>query len=117
MNYIARFARRTITHLLPRLARDVRCSGCGQPRTDQNSLVSGPGVYLCESCFRDVAEKIVPRTPPTDGTRCHFCRQVRAANDVGRAGSVTVCADCLGLMQSIFGEGRHRRAGDRGERS
>jgi ribosomal protein S14 len=102
MNYIARLARQTITHLLPLSARSARCSGCGHLQSPEIPIVSGPGVYLCRSCFRDVAGKLTPKRPPTDGTRCHFCRQFHAPTQVGRAGLVAICANCLGLMDVMF---------------
>jgi len=40
--------------------------------------------------------------PVVDGVRCRFCRSLRATTDVTRAGDVTVCADCLGLMETIL---------------
>ena len=102
MNYIARMARRTVTHLLPRSAREARCTGCGEVRDATNPIVSGPGVYLCHRCFRDVAARIKPKRPRRDAVRCHFCRQFRAPTQVGRAGAVVVCADCLGMMELVF---------------
>jgi hypothetical protein len=102
MNYIARMGRHAITRLLPRSAREVRCSGCGEPRDASNPIISGPGVYLCHRCFRAIAASIAPRRPPADGVRCHFCRQFRASDEVGRSGGVNVCADCLGTMGLVF---------------
>ena len=102
MNYIARLARRTITHLLPRSAREVRCSGCGQLHDASRRTISGPGVYLCQDCFRNLTETLAPKRPPANATRCHFCRQFKAPAEVARAGSVAVCAECLGAMEMIF---------------
>jgi hypothetical protein len=65
-------------------------------------MVSGPGVYLCHRCFRALAANVEPRRPPVDAVRCHFCRQFRAPGEVGHAGGVTVCADCLGMMEIVF---------------
>jgi hypothetical protein len=112
MNYIARIARRTVTRLLPASARDVRCTGCGAMRDARNPMLSGPGIYLCHACFRGIAASLTPRRPPDDAVRCHFCRQFRAPDDVGRAGAVAVCADCLGTMDVAF-EGAGASSADR----
>lgn len=71
-------------------------------RDSNNRIVSGPGVYLCQRCFRDIAAKVKPKRPKRDAVRCHFCRQFRDPARVGRAGTVTVCADCLGMMELVF---------------
>jgi hypothetical protein len=102
MNYIARMARRTVTHLLPPSARTVRCSACAEPRDEQNPILSGPGVYLCRKCFDRITTSLAPRRPPVDAVRCHFCRHFRAPSDIGRAGAMAVCADCLGAMAVVF---------------
>jgi hypothetical protein len=77
------------------------CTGCGRPHGDVR-LIAGPGVYLCSQCIADAAERLAPRKPVVDGVRCRFCRNLRATTDVTRVGDVTVCADCLGLMETIL---------------
>jgi hypothetical protein len=39
-----------------------------------------------------------------DAVRCRFCRQLRAKGEVTVVGSMTLCADCLGLMETIMAE-------------
>lgn len=110
MNYIARMARQTATRLMPTSARKVRCNGCGELRDAQTPIISGPGVYLCRKCFDAVAASIAPKRPPLNAVRCHFCRQFRAPADIGRAGTVSVCADCLGMMDVVFEHANERLA-------
>ena len=95
-------ARRLVARFAPALAEVPACTGCGRPRGDTVQLIAGPGVYLCNQCIADAAERLAPRKPVLDGVRCRFCRNLRATTDVTRAGDVTVCADCLGLMETIL---------------
>lgn len=38
--------------------RNVRCSFCGRNADAVNELVSGPSVYICDSCV-DIATQII----------------------------------------------------------
>ena len=67
-------------------------------------MVAGPNVYICDGCVEQAARQLSPRQPPPDGIRCRFCRQLRAKDAVTVVGSVTLCADCLGLMGTILAE-------------
>jgi len=84
--------------------RTVHCSGCGRSKLDAIHMVAGPNVYLCNHCFDQAARQLTPRRPPADAIRCRFCRQLRAKNDVTAIGSVILCADCLGLIETILAE-------------
>src|SRR5688572_30576841 len=80
------------------------CSACGRrPRADEK-LIAGPRVYLCSTCFERAARTLAPRRLPADAERCRFCRTQRAASEITRVESVTVCADCLGLIEACLNE-------------
>lgn len=67
-------------------------------------MLAGPHVYICDGCVEQAARQLSLREPPPAGVRCRFCHQLRAKDAVTAVGSVTVCADCLGLMESILAE-------------
>ena len=106
MGRFAHLARRTAARFIPQLASRVRCSSCGRTKEDVAQLVAGPGVYLCDSCFRQAAQQLAPHRPPSNGLGCRFCRQLRSPDEVTLVGSVAICADCLGLMDVILAEAR-----------
>jgi hypothetical protein len=102
MRNTAGFARRFVARFVPALAESAACTGCGRLKSADVQLIAGPGVYLCGQCIAAAAERLAPRKPVLDGVRCRFCRNLRSATDVTRAGNVTVCADCLGVMDVIL---------------
>jgi hypothetical protein len=105
MQRISTFARRAAARFIPRLAERVGCTVCGHsPR--EAKLISGPGVYLCSDCFELAAKQLAPRHIGPDAERCAFCRMFRAPSDVTHLGALTICADCLGTMESVLAEGR-----------
>jgi hypothetical protein len=67
-------------------------------------MIASPHVYLCDGCVEQAARQLSLRQPPPQEARCRVCRQPRANVAVTTVGSVTVCADCLGLMESILAE-------------
>ena len=67
-------------------------------------MVAGPHVYLCGGCVEQAARQLSLRQPSPEGVRCRVCRQLRAKDAMTAVGSVTVCADCLGLMESTLAE-------------
>ena len=75
-------------------------------KTEVAHMVAGPHVYICDGCVEQAARQLSLRQPPPEGVCCRFCRQLRAKVAVTAVGSVTVCADCLGLMESILAEAR-----------
>ena len=83
--------------------RRVACSACGRMRAEVSHMIAGPHVYLCDGCVEQAARQLPLRQPPAEGVRCRICRQVRA-DEVTVVGAVTVCAACLGLMESILAE-------------
>jgi hypothetical protein len=42
-----------------------RCSFCGRERTQVEALVSGPGVYICDTCV-DSAARIIASAQASD---------------------------------------------------
>jgi hypothetical protein len=97
-------ARRIAARFVPALRTTVRCSACARPRADVTQMVAGPNVYLCNRCLERAALQLTPRHPPPDAVRCRFCRQLRATTDVTTVGTVSLCADCLGSIDSILAE-------------
>lgn len=97
-------ARRIAARFVPALRRSVHCSGCGRSKVEVIHMVAGPNVYLCDRCVEQAAQQLAPRRPALDAVRCRFCRQLRAKDDVTAVRSVIVCADCLGLMETILAE-------------
>ena len=67
-------------------------------------MVAGPNVYLCDRCIAQAARQLTPHKPAPDAARCQFCRQLHGKDEVTAVGGVTVCADCLGLMETILAE-------------
>ena len=97
-------ARRIAARFVPALRRTVQCSGCGRSKVEVIHMVAGPNVYLCDRCVEQAAQQLAPRRPAPDAIRCRFCRQLRAQDEVTAVGSVILCADCLGLMETILAE-------------
>ena len=86
--------------------RTVTCCVCGRFKAEVAHMVAGTNVYLCDRCVEQAARQLAAPIPAPDAARCRFCRQLRAKVAVTAVGSVTVCADCLGLMESILAEAR-----------
>src|SRR3954462_1590512 len=97
-------AGRIAARFIPALRRPAACSACGRFKAEVAHMVAGPHVYLCDGCVEQAARQLSLRRPPPQGVRCRFCRRLRAKVAVTAVGSVTVCADCLGLMESILAE-------------
>ena len=69
-------------------------------------MIAGPEVYLCDGCVEQAGRQLSLRQPAREGVGCRFCRQRRATDAVTAVGNVTVCADCLGLVESVLAEAR-----------
>ena len=44
----------------------IRCSFCGKPQAQVGQMISGPGVYICDSCVElcmDIVEGIQSQQP------------------------------------------------------
>jgi hypothetical protein len=102
MGAIARLVRRTAARFIPRLRRELRCSGCDRAPGAGVHLVAGPEVYLCSDCFDRAVRDLSPRRPSGEAVRCRFCGAFRSPDDRTQVGPVTVCAECLGVMDEIF---------------
>jgi hypothetical protein len=44
--------------------RAYRCSFCGKAQTEVKTLVSGPGVFICDECV-DLCQSIIDKQPKT----------------------------------------------------
>lgn len=97
-------ARHIAARFVPALRRTVSCSACGRPKAEVAHMVAGPNVYICDGCLEQAARQLAPRKPAPDAVRCRFCGQFRAKEEVTAVGNVIVCADCLGLMETIVAE-------------
>jgi len=100
----SQMADRIAARFAPALRRPVTCSACGRMKAEVIHMVAGTHVYLCDGCVEQAARQRSLRQPPPEGVRCRFCRQLRAKVAMTAVGSVTVCADCVGLMESILAE-------------
>ena len=104
MQHDSDMAGRIAARFPPALKRPVSCSACGRMKAEVTHMVAGTHVYLCDGCVEQAARQLSLRQPPPEGVRCRFCRQRRAQDTMTAIGTVTVCADCLGLMESILAE-------------
>lgn len=92
----------------PALRRPASCSACGRMEAEVAHMVAGPHVYLCDGCVGQAVRRLSLRQPPPERARCRICRQRSAKVAATAVGSVTVCADCLGVMESILAEARRQ---------
>jgi hypothetical protein len=106
---------------------ELNCSFCGRAQRKTRKLVTGPGVYICESCVERATSVIAsgrsdqtalgPLTavlPPDKGRRCSFCGKHRhqlsglATTDHNPHGKLNtdaaICSDCLTLCREIHAE-------------
>jgi hypothetical protein len=104
MQHASGIARRIVARFVPALRSTVNCSACGRAKADVAYMLAGPNVYICDRCIAEGARQLSPHHPPLAGIRCRFCHQLRAPDVVTVVGSVTVCADCVGLMETILAE-------------
>jgi len=96
--------RQIATRFVPGFARTVRCSSCRREKAEVTHMVAGPGIYLCDRCVAHAARQLAPRRPAPDAIRCRSCRQLRAKEDVTAVNGIVLCADCLGLMETILAD-------------
>jgi len=104
MKRTSEIARSFVARFVPTVRRTANCSACDRAMADVAQMVAGPNVYICDRCVAQAARQLAPRKPAPDAVRCRFCGQLRAKDDVTAVGSVTVCADCLGLMETMVDE-------------
>lgn len=94
---------RMVTHGRPPL----QCSACGRTRAENNRFISGPGVYLCQTCIegapRPLEQEVGPRL------RCRFCGEQWLLSKVTQLGEVVACRECLLLMDDILAEAGEER--------
>ena len=89
-----------VRRFVRRVRRPIRCSACQQPRGAGRRLISGPGVYICETCV----DATVAQTAEADArTKCSFCGR-RNVPIAGSWKDVTICKACVELARDILGE-------------
>jgi hypothetical protein len=93
---VRRFARR--------FHRPIRCTACQRPAAAAGRLISGPGVYICESCIAAVSSA---EDAADSATRCSFCgrRGVRIARTWPK---VAICVPCIELSRNVLAEDDRR---------
>jgi hypothetical protein len=94
-----------------RVRPDAVCAFCRRPRIAVRSLISGPGVHICERCIAD-AQRILDGGDDQAGSlarergrraTCSFCSQRRRpTRELVRGGDAIVCGDCLILSRQIL---------------
>ena len=89
---------RRVAHRVP------RCRACRLPGAEGRRLIAGPSVYLCESCIALLATR---ESAAATAERCSFCGR-RDVPIAGALPSLTICAACLELAQSILAEDDRR---------
>jgi hypothetical protein len=107
---------------------ELACSFCGRAQRKTRRLVTGPGVYICNTCV-DLADAVIvpgdaadtalgPLQPvPAEAhrQRCSFCGKDRSkvsglattVNNpvIGKGtGDAAICAECLALCREIHTE-------------
>ena len=89
-----------------RVGRVPRCRACRLPSGVNGRLISGPSVYICESCIALLAT----REPAADAAeRCSFCGR----RDVPMAGawpSFAICAACVEIARGVLAEDDRQQA-------
>ena len=110
-----------------RKALELNCSFCGRAHRKTRKLVTGPGVYICESCVERAASVIAsgrsdhtalgPLTPvraAEKSRRCSFCGKHRHQisglattihNPHGKLNTdAAICSHCLTICREIHAE-------------
>ena len=80
--------------------RPERCGACRRPHETAGRLVTGPWIYICESCLHQaVGVTATPRWP----TRCSFCG-LRNQPLAGAWPGFAICTDCAAVARRILAE-------------
>ena len=85
------------------MSKQLHCSACNGLKDDSGRIrfVSGPGVYMCETCIHSAAVRLAGEGTVHVRTRCSFCGLQR--NTLPLA-PLEVCAGCIRLMEAILAE-------------
>jgi ribosomal protein L37AE/L43A len=101
------------------------CSFCGNQASKVRALVSGPGVFICDTCVpradqvlatgvaaaTDLAT-IAPVSEADRVQRCSFCGKRRhEVPAMAAAGEVWICSPCLELCREVIDQQRRRWPG------
>jgi hypothetical protein len=102
-------------------SRDTVCTFCGRPPSEVSKLISGPNVFICDSCVT-LAEQALSGSAgqTTSGAlavagggraSCSFCGKRRSAKRPVVIGPTSnVCNACLDLCRQILDDCGPRRA-------
>ena len=85
-------------------ARPLRCVHCARTREPGRRFISGPNIYICESCGADAAVRFGNGPPETTVLRCSFCWKESQAVTLGAQRDHAICGDCVQLVTEIFAE-------------
>jgi hypothetical protein len=106
------------------LAGDLACSFCARAQRHVQTLIAGPGVFICDRCVARADAAIAAGDPDAVGPlravpqeadgRCSFCGKHRrrvsglaitAGSPAHKAdANVAICAECLALCGDIHAE-------------
>ena len=89
------------------------CSFCGRDQKHLKTLISGPGVFICNKCVAQAdavldggIEATLHRVShEAVADRCSFCgRRRHQVLAMAVAGNARICAECLHLCHEIIDE-------------
>jgi hypothetical protein len=93
--------------------RDTVCTFCGRPPSEVSKLISGPNVFICDSCVT-LAERCLSRSPGetacgvlalAEGGRasCSFCGKRRSdGRPIVIGPTSNACNACIALCRQIL---------------
>ena len=93
-----------IHRFVERFRRPVVCSACHHPCSSDRRLISGPSVYICESCVSQAAAGLVP---VQQSGLCSFCAHPDQPV-VGSWPQLCICGECVRLAQGMLTRDRYR---------
>ena len=89
-----------MANITERVGRVPRCRACRLPSGVNGRMISGPSVYICESCIALLATR---ESDADTDERCSFCGR----RDVPIAGawpSFAICTACVELARGVLAE-------------
>ena len=89
-----------IRRVVRRFRRPIHCGACNFPHGAGRRLISGPGVYICESCVADVVEA---DTIVVEAHHCSFCHR-RDTPIAKEWPGVVMCNGCVALARTILSD-------------
>lgn len=95
---------RSLMQHVVRLFAGARCTACGQPRTSERPLVSGPGLYVCAPCSATALTRMDGEHPAAPPGRCSFCQKIAPTAVLNERRGHEICAACAARVQEIVGQ-------------